>query len=61
MYKSHRLLRILAASSLTLLSACGQSGALYLPQQEQVDNQQAETPLHAKETANDNAETSPQQ
>ncbi|WP_462156782.1 LPS translocon maturation chaperone LptM [Pseudoalteromonas sp. GB56] len=32
MYNSNRLRLILAATSLTLLSACGQSGPLYLPE-----------------------------
>ncbi|MBS3799330.1 lipoprotein [Pseudoalteromonas sp. BDTF-M6] len=41
MYNSHRLLRVVVATSLTLLSACGQSGPLYLPQEQQENQQPA--------------------
>ncbi|WP_105253542.1 LPS translocon maturation chaperone LptM [Pseudoalteromonas sp. T1lg75] len=58
MYNSHRLLRVVVATSLTLLSACGQSGPLYLPQEQQ-ENQQPASPQEQDDEAQAHA-TDPQ-
>ncbi|MEM0516665.1 lipoprotein [Pseudoalteromonas sp. YIC-827] len=56
MYNSHRLPHLVVAVSLTLLSACGQSGPLYLPQEQpeiqqpaSVQEQEAEAQVQASD------------